>query len=222
VNRPAPQHEIVPATTADTEAIASLIALAFHPLAPSRWLIEDAEARSRIFVDYFAILVEHTLTTGQLHTTAQRTAAALWLPGGAGGLIRPPDYDTRLHAVTGPWVERFRAFDAALEQRHPTLAEHHYLAVLAVHPRRQGHGLGSSLLAAQHDMLDTLGAPAYLEASDLRTRQLYRRHGYTEHGTPIHLPDGPAMHPMWRHPAPPDQPCATRSRPTPGTKDTDR
>jgi GNAT superfamily N-acetyltransferase len=68
-----------------------------------------------------------------------------------------------------------------------------------VRPDRQGQGTGHALLRAYHEILDRdAGAPAYLEASDLRTRQIYLRHGYADHGPPIHLPDGPLMYPMWR------------------------
>jgi hypothetical protein len=57
----------------------------------------------------------------------------------------------------------------------------------------------TALLCSYHQILDhDLGAPAYLEASDRRTRQIYLRHGYTDHGPPIHLPGGPLMYPMWR------------------------
>jgi hypothetical protein len=66
--------------------------------------------------------------------------------------------------------------------------------------RRQG--TGTALLRACHHHLDyDLGAAAYLEASSLRARRLYLRHGYTGHGPPIHLPGGPPMWPMWREPA---------------------
>ena len=44
------------------------------------------------------------------------------------------------------------------------------------------------------------GIAAYLEASDERTRDLYLRHGYTDHGESIELPDGPSMYPMVRIP----------------------
>lgn len=201
MNRPETRHDIMLASKTDSGAIATLIALAFHPLAPSIWLIADAEQRSRIFVDYFAILVDHALATGQLYTTADHTAAALWLPVGLTGLTPPYDYDARLKAATGVWAERFRTFDAALEQRHPTAVEHYYLAILAVHPELQGQGLGSRLLTAQHEALDTLSAAAYLEASNLRTRQLYLRHGYHDIGLPLPLPGEPEtlMYPMWRN-----------------------
>lgn len=66
-------------------------------------------------------------------------------------------------------------------------------------PDPQNQGTGTALLNAYHQILDRQArALAYLEAADLRTRQIYLRHGYTDHGPPIQLPDGPQMHPMWR------------------------
>jgi GNAT superfamily N-acetyltransferase len=197
--------QVIPAAPADAAAVSQVIAEAFHELVPSRWLIADAAARREIFPAYFAILTEHALASGIVHTTPGRTAAALWLPAGPGGPQPPAGYGERLAEVTGPWVSRFLVFDAELARRHPAGQAHHHLALMAVHPRHQRHGLGTALLAAHHATLDQAGIPAYLEASGQRSRALYLRHGYTDTGRPVQLPGGPAMHPMWR---PASQPAA--------------
>ena len=77
---------------------------------------------------------------------------------------------------------------------------HEHLAILAVRPDRQGQGIGTALLDARHADLEDQGIPAYLEASDERTRRLYLAHGYTDRGSPIELADGVRMYPMWREP----------------------
>lgn len=114
-------------------------------------------------------------------------------------------------------ISRFTAFDAALERNHPASFAHHHLAILAVHPLRQGQGTGSALLRAHHHSLDQgLNLPAHLEAAQWRTRQLYRRHGYLPSGL-FYLPDGgPPMFPMAR---PPQQRSSTAGplAPGPGT-----
>lgn len=46
------------------------------------------------------------------------------------------------------WADQILTFGATLEQNHPVGTPHHYLAILAVQPDRQGHGVGSSLLSA--------------------------------------------------------------------------
>ena len=143
------------------------------------------------------------LAAGLAHTTPGRTAVALWLPVGPDGPGPPgDDYPARLAEVTGQWAGRFTAFDAELDRHHPTGTRHHHLAMLAIRPDKQGQGTGTALLRAHHRVLDEAGTPAYLEASSLRSRALYVRHGYTDHGPPIQLPEGPLMHPMWRAPAP--------------------
>jgi GNAT superfamily N-acetyltransferase len=200
--RPVPHPGVITADPADAEALSDLIAQAFLHLPPSRWLIGDPGARRAIFPSYFQIYVEHALATGIVHTTPDRTAAALWLPVTAAGPAPPAGYDTRLAAATGRWHSQFTAFDAELEAHHPAGAAHHHLALLAVRPDHQGQGTGSLLLAAHHAALDHDGIPAYLEAATVRTRRLYTRHGYhLRPDAPIQLPSGgPAMWPMWRDP----------------------
>jgi GNAT superfamily N-acetyltransferase len=191
---------VVPADAADLDTLSQVIAGAFHDLAPSRWLVPDPAARREIFPGYFRIYVEHALASGVVHTTPDRTAAALWIPVGEDGPAQPLDYDARLAVATSPWTARFLAFDAALDRHHPTGIPHHHLAMLAVSPGRQGQGTGTALLRAYHAMLDhDARVPAYLEAADLRTRQIYLRNGYADQGPPIQLPDdGPQMYPMVR------------------------
>jgi GNAT superfamily N-acetyltransferase len=200
--QPGPLPGVVTASPADTDTLSPLIAHAFFALPPSRWLIADPAARRAIFPAYFRIYVEHALTTGIVHITPDRTAAALWMPTGTGLPGPPPGYDQRLAAVTGPHYTRFAAFDATLERHHPAGTAHHHLALLAVDPGHQGHGTGSMLLRAHHATLDHDAIPAYLEAATMRTRRLYHRHGYTlRPDAPIRLPgSGTLMWPMWRQP----------------------
>ena len=192
--------DVVRAAPADRDALSQLIADAFCDLAPSRWLIADRATRRKIFPGYFRIYVEHALEAGVAYTTTDRAAAALWIPAGRDAPAPPVRYGQRLAAATGPWASRFQAFDVALEARHPAGFPHHHLALLAVRPSRQGHGIGTALLRFHHQILDRASLPAYLEASGLRTRALYLRHGYADHGPPVYLPDGPLMYPMLRPP----------------------
>jgi GNAT superfamily N-acetyltransferase len=205
--------EVVEAEPADAAELSGLIALAFHDLPASVWLVPEAAAREELFPDYFRLYVDLALATGTAYTTPDRTAAALWIPFGKEGHDGDDahdagaEYDTRLAEVTGTRVDRFRAFDAQLERHHPTGERHDHLAILAVHPKLQGRGIGTALLEAHHRVLAASDEPvaAYLEAASIDSRRLYARHGYQDLPKPIPFPDGvPAttmMYPMWRPPS---------------------
>lgn len=196
-----PAGPAVTATAADIPVLADVIAEAFFDLPPSRWLVPDRAERRRIWPGYFRIYLEHAMAAGAVHTTPGRDAAALWIPAGQNPPDPPEGYDEALAEVAGTYLDRFTAFDAALDQRHPTGFAHHYLAVLAVRSDRQGQGTGTALLQAHHRHLDTtVRQPAYLEASSERTRRVYRHRGYADFGPPVALPGGPPMFPMIRQP----------------------
>jgi GNAT superfamily N-acetyltransferase len=195
--------QLIRAGAEDLDALSYVIAEAFHDLPPSRWLVPDPERRRQIFPGYFLLYLEHALASGVIWTTERRDAAALWISYDEDAPPGPDDYAARLTAITAPCTTRFLAFDAALDRRHPAGVPHHHLAILAVEPRRQGQGTGTMLLDYYHAELDKHSRlPAYLEAADQRTRQLYLRRGYGDLGPPIHLPHGPMMYPMWRDPLP--------------------
>lgn len=201
-HRPDVDQTVVLAEETDLDVLSHVIAKAFVDLAPSRWLITDLGACRRILPGYFRLYLEHAQAVGLACTTPGRTAAALWLPVGEGPVSPPDGYDARLAAATGAWADRFRAFDAALDDHHPTGTAHWHLAILAVHPDQQGQGTGTTLLHSVHERLDHARMPAYLEASSPRARDLYLRHGYVlRPDAPYHLPSGgPPMWPMWRQP----------------------
>lgn len=185
---------------ADAPGIGRLIADAFCDLPPAQWLIADRDEREKVFPDYFLIFAEYALQHGTVYVEGEGevSAAAMWLPM-TDPLPPPDDYENRLRQVCEPWLERFQTFDRTLESNHPGDV-HHHLAFLAVTPALQGQGIGSRLMGEHHALLDRLGMPAYLEASDSRSRDLYLRHGYELLGEPFHLPDGPPFWPMWRAP----------------------
>jgi ribosomal protein S18 acetylase RimI-like enzyme len=191
---------VVRATPADATKLACLIADAFHSLAPSRWLVPDEQARRDIFPGYFQLYVKQAFAQGVVETTADQSAVALWLDNPGTPQSPDPDYDDRLAAITGIFAPRFRLFDEMLDARHPLGTAHQHLAILGVAPQHQRCGLGTALLQHHHRLLDEAGIPAYLEASDEHTRELYLKHGYVDQSGAILLPDGPRMYPLWREP----------------------
>ncbi|MBT8228167.1 MAG: GNAT family N-acetyltransferase [Dactylosporangium sp.] len=193
---------IVRAGHRDAHQVAAVIATAFRSLDVAAWLIAVPDDRQRVLYGQFRILVEHALDHGPVLMAGDRRAVAVWFPRDT-PLPEIDDYDRRLELACGQYTDRFRLLDAAFDKHHPDEA-HHHLALLAVDPDQQARGRGSALLECYHARLDKVGLPAYLEASSARSRELYLRHGYVDHGPPIVLPkDGPSLWPMWRRPQPP-------------------
>ncbi|WP_433617000.1 GNAT family N-acetyltransferase [Dactylosporangium sp. CA-139114] len=161
------------------------------------WLVPDRATRRAVCTARFGILAELFLRRGQVDATEDLDAVALWWPVGRLLEMDVPDHDARLAQAMGDAAGRFLALDTAARALHPSYRPHHYLAFLAVRPDRQGKGMGSALLRHHHARLDLEATPAYLEAPGPRSRALFERHGYTA-WDPIPIPNGPALHPMWR------------------------
>jgi ribosomal protein S18 acetylase RimI-like enzyme len=188
------------ATLGDLDAVRYVLVEAFLHGDLAGWLIPDLDTRHRIYWSYFEMLAEHALLYGRVELTHDATAVAIWHTIADGHQSAIPDYDARLKTITTRSQPRFAALDQAMHEHHPH-DWHAYLAFLAVHPRHQGHGLGSALLHHHHAALDQAGTPAYLEATGARNRHLYLRHGYLHRPTYRISGDGPQLYPLWRPPA---------------------
>jgi GNAT superfamily N-acetyltransferase len=195
------QPQIVRAGAGEARVAAGLVAAAFADLPQVAWLVPDPAERPRILTGNFQIFVDHALDHGVVHLLDDHSGVAVWFDRSSAPTPAPKDYDDRLAAACAPYTERFRTLDELFDAHHPQ-QPHQHLAFLAVHPGRQGEGLGAALLRHQHTRLDEEGVPAYLEASTARSRGLYLRHGYQPMGAPFHLADCETpFWPMWRPPA---------------------
>jgi GNAT superfamily N-acetyltransferase len=182
-------------------AVTWRIVEAFEPLEIAGWLIPDPNERERVLYANVDIHVDHAFAHGEVWSTADRSAVAVWFPRDGAPLPEIVNYDKRLALACGPYVGRFRTLDDMFDRRHP-IDPHHHLAFLAVSPYRRREGLASALLDHYHRRLDRAGIPAYLEARSPRSRALYAHHRYTDLGSPIDVPGGPRVWPMWRAPRP--------------------
>jgi ribosomal protein S18 acetylase RimI-like enzyme len=73
-----------------------------------------------------------------------------------------------------------RAFKVvSARAKHEPRKAHWHVGPIAVHPRQQGHGIGSALLRSFLDEVDQKGAPVFLQADDDRNVVLYERFGFT-------------------------------------------
>jgi GNAT superfamily N-acetyltransferase len=170
-----------------TETAVQILTAAFADDPLARWLLPGDLVADIVF----GPLVEASATHGELTVSPDGAATAVWLPRPA----EPPADDRQ---PIPDALARLRTFLELSEARHPTGTAHLYLVLLGVVPGAQGRGLGGALLRERLCRADAEGLPAYLEATSLRSRALYERHGFRDTGDPIHLPDGPTLWPMWR------------------------
>jgi GNAT superfamily N-acetyltransferase len=169
------------------ETAVHVLAAAFVDDPLARWLLPGNLATDVVF----GPLVEASAAHGELAVSPDGTGAAVWLPRGA----EPPVGDRQ---PIPDALDRLRTFLELTEARHPAGTAHLYLVLLGVVPAARGRGLGAALLRERLARADADGLPAYLEATSLRSRSLYERHGFRDAGDPIQLPDGPSLWPMWR------------------------
>jgi len=190
-----------PPGTGEDQTLAAVIGEAFSHLDVSRHLIPDDGVRAKILALHLGQNVELARGLGRLLTDTERRCAAVWLAVPATGLPDIPGYDQRRAEACGEHTDRFAEFENRMHKHHPLGRRHWYLALMAVRPQLQGHGLGTALLQLQLAVLDQTGQPAYLEAANLHSRELYLRHGFRDLGQPYACgDDGPSLWPMWREP----------------------
>jgi GNAT superfamily N-acetyltransferase len=183
------------AAAVDLPDVTDTLALAFYDDPVLTWIIDDGPRRRQLLPAFFSAIAESYLAYNEIYSVDERVSAAVWAPPGA-------EDDEELPTVLGEVVEDYaeRLFEilGLMEEKHP-VEPHYYLFLLGTRPEWQGRGLGSSLMAPVLDTCDRDRAPAYLEATSERNKQLYLRHGF-EVTDEIPLPDGPTMWPMWRSP----------------------
>ncbi|MFJ9901586.1 GNAT family N-acetyltransferase [Streptomyces sp. NPDC101152] len=187
----------------DRELVVRLLDAAFQDDPVSNWVFPEEEHRRTTHHRLMAAFTDLVLAEGRVDVTEDGSASALWLPVQAGphaAADSDEDGAAQLRAAVDPDNERVELIARLTQDIHPVGRAHAYLWMIGVRPGRQGEGLGSALIRQALDRCDREGLPAYLEASSARSRALYERLGFEPTGTPLALPDGPHMWPMWREP----------------------
>ncbi|MEV5435404.1 GNAT family N-acetyltransferase [Streptomyces sp. NPDC052682] len=192
----------------DRDLVVRLLDEAFHEDPVSRWVFPGTEHRRTAHPKLMAAFTDIVLDDGRVDVTEDGSACALWMSVPAAehgpGAEHADDDEgpARLRAEVDPDNERVELIARLTAGVHPAGRAHAYLWMIGVAPGRQGEGLGTALIQHVLDRCDREGLPAYLEASNARSRKLYERLGYELVGEPLDLPDGPRMWPMWREPRP--------------------
>ena len=184
------------AVLSDVPTMAVVLAEAFQDDPLLSWEFPDPESRPRLLRSLFAYMSEHFYVPAG-HGTVTEGGAALWQPPGVemDDAFWAEHTDALINALEGQ-VDRIVAMLEALDEIHPR-DRHWYLPIIGVRPSEQGRGRGSALLSLTLRTLDADGESAYLEASTLRNRELYERHGF-EVMSEFRFEDAPPLWPMWR------------------------
>ncbi|GAA3976673.1 GNAT family N-acetyltransferase [Streptomyces plumbiresistens] len=196
------------ASADDRELVVRLLDAAFQDDPVSRWVFPGDEHRRTTHPGLMAAFTDIVLAEGRVDVTEAGTACALWLSvpaaddhgRGDGRDTGEDDGPAQVRAAVDPDNERVEVIGRLTADIHPSGRAHAYLWMIGVAPEHQGEGLGTALIASVLDRCDREGLPAYLEASNARSRKLYERLGFELVGAPLDLPDGPQMWPMWREP----------------------
>jgi len=183
----------------DRGLVVRLLDAAFQDDPVSGWVFPDETHRCTTHHKLMAAFLDVVLAEGRVDLTEDGTACALWLPVPADE-HGDEDGPAQLREAVDPDNERVELIGRLTADIHPAGRAHEYLWMIAVEPERQGEGIGTTLIQSVLDRCDREGLPAYLEASNARSRKLYERLGFDLLGRPLDLPGGPQMWPMWREP----------------------
>ncbi|MET8677378.1 GNAT family N-acetyltransferase [Streptomyces sp. NPDC004647] len=196
----------------ERQAIRQLLCDAFMDDPVSGWVFPDEAHRRTVQPRFFGVFLDEALGEGWVDVTEDLSAAALWLPIPAASTVEHGEGDSENDGDTDNMAERMAQVDPGNErtgiigrltsEAHPQARAHYYLPAIVVAPGRQSTGLGSALLTTALGRCDREQAPAYLEASNARSKALYERLGFVFTGRTVDLPGGPPMWPMWREPRP--------------------
>jgi ribosomal protein S18 acetylase RimI-like enzyme len=197
-----------PAVTDVTEATRSeavrVLSAAFQDDPTFEWWIPSYAARAAALPTIFDAYID-----GYASHDATRVASTVAGPGGVAiwarpgrPLVQPDDEEVMiarcLEVIDDGAAQRLQQIVGAFEAVHPH-EPHWYLQFLATDPPLQNRGIGAALLADVLAAADAAGQAAYTEATSLRNRALYERHGFV-FTREIPLPDGPSLYAMWRDP----------------------
>jgi ribosomal protein S18 acetylase RimI-like enzyme len=183
---------------ADIDTVADIVTDAFDHLKVIHYLVPDPARRRVVVRDWYRLYVAHAISgAGQVVVTEDATAAAVWFDR-TQDASEPEGYDKRLAELAGEYLPRFQHLDLQMEAHHPG-DPHWHLLFLAVRPDRWSQGLGGRLMDHTHNRLGADGFPAYLEATGLQNRALYRRHGYLDMNPPtIAVTGDTVLYRLWR------------------------
>ena len=189
-------------TAADADWLIDLFARAFYEDPTWSWAFPDPDQRLGHQRQWWGMFVRGALPCEWTWRTADRGAAALWIPPGRRELTEADEarVEPMLRRLVGGHADAVLALLERFDSHHPPRPPHYYLSLLATHPEHRGQGKGMGLLAANLEQLDALGYPAYLESSNRANDRRYAQLGFVEIDEFSAPNGGPSLACMWHDP----------------------
>ena len=187
------------AVSDDAAAVSAILAAAFHDDPVGRSLIPDEARRRRLFPELFRLYFDAYLPHEEVHVNGDATGAALWLPARHELLDEEQGerFGAAISELAGPDAERFFTW----KRSSPPTSRGSPICTCSSWPSGPSAraGASSAPTAPVLERADRDGVPAYLEGHLRAVPALDERYGFEFRG-PIPLPEGPALHAMWRDP----------------------
>ena len=193
---------IRPATSADSDPIATTLAKAFHDDPVKLHLVGGKVVSQERVKPFFTTFQKIQLPHGHVYTTPGYEAAAIWAP---------PDHwkipFTTVLKNTPTFLKLYGlrlipnlGVLSVMEKAHGEVeSPHYYLEIIGTDPAHQGKGFGAALMQPMVERSDDEGVGMYLESSKESNVAFYGRFGF-EVRKVLHLRNGPDMWAMWRKP----------------------
>ncbi len=175
------------ATVEDRDAVVDTVVAAFERDPALRYFFPADDRYAAQATAFFGALFDRRVGHASVWVHGPAHAAAMWsppAPSAVGGAAFP--------AIIGPAeLDRIAAYEAAMAELLPDVAQHWYLGVLATHPEHRGRGLGQALMRAG---LAGVGAGvAHLETTNPGNVGYYEAAGWEV----VASNDGGAPLPIW-------------------------
>lgn len=192
--RPAPVRL---AARGDRDAVAAMLARAFHDDPAFAWMVPDDARRPARIAALFRLLFESDARAGMRLVSPDLRATTLWRAPGRQRQGAPSPWDAlRLTMALGGAIGRAQALGAAIEAHMPA-GDFWYLHIAGVDPAGQGQGLGGRLVRAGLDRAAGR-LPCYLETAKERNLPFYANLGFAVTGEWRVGADGPRFWSMLR------------------------
>jgi GNAT superfamily N-acetyltransferase len=185
------------AKTDDLEPVTQILTDAFASDPLWSWAYPDRDGLER----WWRLHVRSALRFPWTWVLGDFAAVSMWIPPGESELTAEEEagVEALVADLAGPRapdvLELLHRFDAS----HPAdAAPHYYLSLLGVDPARRGNGYGMTLLEHNLELIDRLGAPAYLESSNPANDPRYERRGFRRIGGFDRPDEQLTVSTMWR------------------------